>query len=266
MKTPVRLAAAFAAALALAACGQKPKPAVEASKAGAPKAETPHVEAPKAEAPKAEVPKAEAPKAEVPKAEAPRAEAAKDGWTSLFDGKSLKNWKAADFTAKGEIEVKDGELLIHMGQPMTGIVWDGGEILRTDYEISLEAKKVDGTDFFCALTFPVGKDPCTFVCGGWGGVVVGLSCVGGYDASENQTTKTKEFEKGRWYKIHVRVTKAKIECWIDGEKFVDLELADQRISIRIECEPCVPLGVATFNTTGALRNIQVRKVEGPASK
>jgi hypothetical protein len=57
----------------------------------------------------------------------------------------------------------------------------------------------------------------------------------------------------------VRSTKAKIECWIDGEKMVELETAEKRIGIRIECEPCAPLGVASFQTTGALRNIRVKK-------
>ena len=282
-----QLGAALVAVLGLVACSEKPSsPPVkkeappptkaEASKADAPKAaEAPKADAPKADAPKGDAPKSDAPKGEAsmtlppktaaPKTDAPKADAKpalvpdKDGWMSLFDGQSLKNWKAADFAGHGEVAVKDGALLIPMGQPMTGIVWDGGEILRQDYEIELEAKKLDGGDFFCALTFPYNKESCTFVCGGWGGVVVGLSCVDGYDASENPTTKTMNFELNKWYLIKVRSTKAKIECWIDNEKMVDLETAEKRIGIRIECEPCVPLGVASFQTTGAIRNFRVKK-------
>ena len=37
-----------------------------------------------------------------------------------------------------------------------------------DYELRLEAKRVEGGDFFCGLTFPVGKEYCTLILGGWG--------------------------------------------------------------------------------------------------
>ena len=57
---------------------------------------------------------------------------------------------------------------------MTGITWTN-EVPTNNYEISLEAMRVEGSDFFCALTFPVGNDPCSFIVGGWGGGVVGLS-------------------------------------------------------------------------------------------
>ena len=34
--------------------------------------------------------------------------------------------------------------------------------------------KVDGDDFFCAITFPVGETYATFVPGSWSGTVVGI--------------------------------------------------------------------------------------------
>ena len=58
------------------------------------------------------------------------------------------------------MEVKDGQILLHFGSEMTGITWTG-ELPRIDYEIKLEAMRVDGTDFFCGLTFPVGDPPCS---------------------------------------------------------------------------------------------------------
>jgi hypothetical protein len=48
-----------------------------------------------------------------------------------------------------------------------------------NYEIKLEAKKVTGNDFFCGMTFPVGDSFCSFIVGGWGGPVVGLSSIDG---------------------------------------------------------------------------------------
>ncbi len=180
----------------------------------------------------------------------------------LFDGKTLGHWKPADWPGKGgKITVADGAIRIGVGDPMSGIVWDGEPPARMNYEIELEAKRTDGNDFFCGLTFPVGTNACTFVCGGWGGTVVGLSCIDGYDASENNTTKTTTFKNDQWYTIRVRVTDKKIEAWIDDESFVEQELADHRISVRMEVEPCIPLGIATWNTGSAVRHIKFRKLD-----
>src|SRR5689334_13543165 len=93
-------------------------------------------------------------------------------WQSLFDGKTLTGWKVTDFAGRGDVKVDSGRLLLETGV-MTGVTWSN-DLPRMDYEISLEAMRVDGSDFFCGLTFPVGKDPCSFIVGGWGGGVVGL--------------------------------------------------------------------------------------------
>ena len=185
----------------------------------------------------------------------------KEGWQSLFDGKTLGKWKLSDYGPKNKSEVADGELHIRIGEPMAGITWDGEPPARMNYEIELEAKRTDGHDFFCGLTFPVGKDPCTLICGGWGGSLVGLSSLDGFDASENQTSTSKNFEDKRWYKIRVRVTKSKIEAWIDDDKVVNIETAGHKIGIRWEVEPAVPLGVSTWFTGSALRNIRLRKLD-----
>jgi len=180
-------------------------------------------------------------------------------WTSLFDGVSLGKWKKTAFGGEGDVEVKDGQIRIGAGNPMSGITWSGS-VIKTNYEISLEAMRVDGSDFFCGLTFPVGESPCSFICGGWGGGVVGLSSLDGSDASENETTKYQEFESGRWYKIRLRVTPEKIQAWIDDKQMVDVDTKDRRIGIRLEIELSRPLGIATYNTSSALRDIKVRSL------
>jgi hypothetical protein len=180
---------------------------------------------------------------------------------SLFDGKSLDGWKKTEFGGEADVEVKDGRIVMLAGNPMTGITWTR-EFPKSNYEVSLEAMRVDGSDFFCGLTFPVGDDPCSFIVGGWGGGVVGLSSIDGSDASENETTKYQEFQSGRWHKIRVRVTKDKVEAWLDAEQMVDLELKDKRISIRPEVELSRPLGISCFSTTAALRDIKVRPLAG----
>jgi hypothetical protein len=182
------------------------------------------------------------------------------GWKSLFDGKSLRGWKRADYGPVGKVEAKAGTIMLGKGKKMTGVFYSGGDFPKTDYEVTLQAKKIDGEDFFCTTTFPVGKTFCSFVVGGWGGTVVGLSSINGSDASENETLKTHDFTPGQWYRVRIRVTDKKIEAWIDEEKMVDLKTAKLKISIRIECEACRPFGIATYNTSAALRDIRVRKL------
>ena len=81
--------------------------------------------------------------------------------------------------------------------------------------------KLDGNDFFIALTFPVKDSHATFVVGGWGGGVVGISCVDDLNASENETMNIEGFEKDVWYKIRVRVSDDKLQAWIDDDQKVD---------------------------------------------
>jgi hypothetical protein len=180
-------------------------------------------------------------------------------WTSLFDGKTLGKWKVTDFGTQGKVEVKDGDLLLGFGDGCTGVTWKG-DFPKLNYEIKLQAKRVDGSDFFCGLTFPVGESPCSFIVGGWGGGVVGLSSIDGEDASENDTTKYMAFTKDKWYTITVRVTKDHIRCWIDKEPTVDQPLMGRKLSIRSEVELSKPLGIASWKTTAAIRNIQWRNL------
>jgi hypothetical protein len=176
----------------------------------------------------------------------------------LFNGDDLEGWEEADYAGKGEILVKDGTLYLGRGY-MTGIRWTN-DVVRMNYEVTYEAMRVDGTDFFCGFTFPVHDSSCTFIVGGWGGGVVGLSSINGMDAANNETTKYLNFENGKWFKMRVRVTPEKIETWIDDEPMVDQSILDQELSIRVEMEACVPIGFATWSTTGAIRNVVLKKI------
>jgi len=172
----------------------------------------------------------------------------------------LGKWEKTAFGGEGDVEIKDGRIVMQAGNPMTGITWTG-KYPKMNYEISCQAMRVDGSDFFCGLTFPVGESPCSFIVGGWGGGVVGLSSLNGSDASENETTKYQEFKNDHWHLIRVRVTDDKIEAWIDKLQMVDVETEGMRISIRPEVELSRPLGISCFQTTAALRDIQIRKLD-----
>lgn len=177
----------------------------------------------------------------------------------LFDGKSLEGWEATKFGGEGDVELEEGTIVLEIGNDLTGVHYTRS-LPKWNYEVTLEAMRVDGHDFFCGLTFPVGESPCSLIVGGWGGGLVGLSSIDGRDASENETTSYRDFDKNRWYRIRLRVTETKIEAWIDDEKVVDQSLAGRRISIRPEVEPSRPFGVASWRTKAALRDIRLRSL------
>ncbi|NQV26489.1 MAG: DUF1080 domain-containing protein [Rhodopirellula sp.] len=180
---------------------------------------------------------------------------------SLFDGKSLKGWKSTNFGGEGEVLVKDGSLIMEMGSDMTGITWEDAKVIpRSNYEITFQAMRVSGFDFFCGLTLPIQKGYGSLICGGWGGGVCGLSSINSYDASENETTSYREFKAKQWYKFRIRVTDEQINAWIDDEEILDVPISDQKFSVRIEVEASKPLGFSTWQTTGALKDIKLRKL------
>jgi len=183
---------------------------------------------------------------------------AADAWKSLFDGKTLTGWKSAELGGEGDVAVENGAIVMKSGGgPMTAVAWKG-DVLRNNYELALEGMRIEGMDFFCTTTFPVGDDPCSLVVGGWGGGLVGLSNVDHCDASENATTKIMAFKEKQWYRIRIRVSDAAIQAWIDDEVVVKQRRQGHKFDIRIEVDACRPLGLATWYTTGAVRNIRVR--------
>jgi hypothetical protein len=134
-----------------------------------------------------------------------------------------------------------------------------------NYEVSLEAMRVAGSDFFCGLTFPVQNTFCSLILGGWGGSVVGLSNLEGADASENETTQFISFENGRWYRVRLRVSESRIEAWIEQKKVVDVVTTGRKISLRFgDIELSKPFGISSWMTSAAVREIKLRAIEGPA--
>ena len=179
--------------------------------------------------------------------------------TLLFDGRQLGHWAASEFGGEGAVRIDNDNLILEMGNDLTGVHWRG-PLVKMNYEITLEAMRVQGHDFFCGLTFPVGDDPCTLIVGGWGGALVGLSSLNGYDASENDTTTALRLENDRWYRIRLRVTEERIQAFIDDTRLINIATGDYEYSIRYEVEPSQPLGFASWRTTAALRHIKLKKL------
>jgi|TARA_B110000305_G_scaffold240234_1_gene310252 hypothetical protein len=185
-----------------------------------------------------------------------------EGEFPLFNGKDLGAWEKTQYGGEGDVFVnEDGNMEFGFGAVITGVNWGEAVPGTTNYEITLDAMKLDGTDFFCALTFPVKDSHATLVIGGWGGGIVGISCVDDLNASENETMNIEGFEDDVWYKVRVKVTDDKLNAWIDDEEKVDLDLTDRKISLLPgDIELSVPIGIASFMTRAQYRNIVWRNL------
>ncbi len=178
---------------------------------------------------------------------------------SLFNGKTLDGWKITEYGTGGPVLIEDGKLILNYGDGCTGVTWQK-DFPKVNYEVTLEAQKTSGNDFFCGITFPVNDEFCSLIVGGWGGPVVGLSCIDGEDAAHNSTKILKKFDKNVWYKIKLSVTGEKITVWIDGEKMVDFDYRSHRLSLRAEVELSKPFGLFTWETTGEIRNLEMKRL------
>lgn len=182
-------------------------------------------------------------------------------WQSLWNGTDLTGWQPISFGGEGEVNCRDGVLVLPRGEPFTGIRFTNA-FPTLEYELSLEARRVRGSDFFCGLTVPVGTNHCSLIVGGWGGGLVGLSSLDGMDASENETMSIRAFERGRWYRIRLRIVEGRIEAWIDDERVVNVSTAGRTIGLRRGAiEDCRPLGVCSYVTDAEIRRIQWRRLD-----
>jgi hypothetical protein len=189
-----------------------------------------------------------------------QAQDAANGWNPMFDGRTLKGWAKTPFSGKGKVEIADGAIALLPGGPMTGVNWTG-EFPKSGYEIRWEARRVRGNDFFSSLTFPVGDAYATWVTGGWGGDIVGMSSIGGWDASENETRSYFNFENGRWYAFLLEVRPGRVKASIDGAAVFDVNIEGREISLRRgEINRSAPLGFAAYATRGEIRKAGYRVI------
>ena len=183
----------------------------------------------------------------------------------LFNGSSLKNWHPVsmdDFVYRGRISVENKSMVLNSGQPGTGLRFTG-KLPTTNYEISLEAMRIEGFDFFCGLTFPVGTNFCTLIAGGWDGDVLGLSNINQQSAADNETTRSVPFEQNRWYAFRLRVEEDHITLWLDERKVFQTNIRNKSITIRSSMQPLCPLGLCSWYTKAAFRNIRMTPLKLP---
>jgi Domain of Unknown Function (DUF1080). len=216
-------------------------------------------------------------------------------WTLMFDGEALGGWAVSKLEIDKKPVIENGLLILGRNGMASGVKYEN-YFPKSNYEIMYQAKRAKGYDFFGALTFPVKESHCSFINGGWGGFVTGISSINGYDASENETTGFYDFKTDQWYQFRVRVCDERITVWFypiddptltDDEKAereaektkktdpkeeaekreeienpkINLELEDKELSTRIEVSPYRPLGLTTWETEGYLRDIKFRELD-----
>ena len=181
---------------------------------------------------------------------------------TLFNGTSLDNWSKTDYAGKGEIFIDNNQTLVmEMGATLSGIHWTGDDLPVENYEISLQARRTMGSDFFCGLTFPYKDSHATLILGGWGGSLIGISSIDDFDASENETGDAYIFEEKEWYDIRLQVTESEVTVWINEETVIDAKLAGKKVTMRVgEIEMSIPLGLTTYGTTGEFKNIKMKNL------
>jgi len=165
----------------------------------------------------------------------------------------------------GITEQPDG-FTMQAGEPMTGMVfqdWVRAGLPLMNYRLKYEAMRVNGSDFFGTVTFPVGTvDQCvSFILGGWGGSQVGISSVDGHDAANNETGSSQTFKNGEWYRIRVEVRQGLIQVWMNDAPLVHLLTKNRILGLRAgDIEACVPFGFASYGSEGRIRNCVVHEL------
>jgi len=158
--------------------------------------------------------------------------------TKLLAESGFGDWETIDFAGGGESSVAASTLKIGSGETLTGIYWDGASLPVNNYELSMQARRTEGIDFFCGPVFPVNDSHCCLIVGGWAGATVGLSSIDDKDASQNETTKLLSFEDNRWYDIRIR--------------------------LRGDTDLCTPMGFCTFQTKAEIRKLTLQRIGKPS--
>jgi hypothetical protein len=183
------------------------------------------------------------------------------GWKSLLPSSGLEGWEITNFGGEGAIENNDGTLMLDRGEPMTGITRLGKDFPTENFELRWAAQRVDGSDFFAGVTFPVGNAHCSFICGGWGGGLIGISSINGNDASENETASYRNFKNGQWYQFKIRVDPTHISVWLDDEQILHVARENRRFSVRAEVMRSRPLGYCVFQSKVLVKGWEFRTFE-----
>jgi hypothetical protein len=184
----------------------------------------------------------------------------------LLGSALLSQWQQSGIPDEGSMQVTANALTLPAGLPMTGCkfaAWQALGMPGTDYAIEYEAMRVDGDDIFGMCTFPVSSHSghATFVIGGWGGTLTGISSIDFKDASENSTRAEQKFANGVWHHVRIEVRPEDIRAWVNGRPVVNVSIKGRQVGLRPGyIDHCLPFGFATWNTEGRIRGVKVHRL------
>ena len=185
---------------------------------------------------------------------------------SLLSAQWLSKWTTPMVPEAGRVVVNESSIRLDSGAPMTVVRFDALSELGLNlahYEVTFEARRVEGTDFFAALTFPVGsQDRClSFINGGWGGGTTGFSNIDHTPASDNLTASLQRYVLGQWHAFRVLVSPEEILVTLDGRSIIRTAVQGHHFGLRPgDIELCAPFGFASYETTGEIRAISIRSL------
>lgn len=185
----------------------------------------------------------------------------KEKWIPLMEKDSLKGWDVTNFGGEGTVEIDEGVLKLGHGDPLTGVTIKNKDFPKENFELRWKASRIEGSDFLAGVTFPVGKEFCSFIAGGWGGGLVGLSSIHGSDASENETASFHNFKNKQWYAFKVRVDKTHVTAWIDDKEVARVEREPDKFSLRAEVLKSRPLGYCVFQSEVHVKDWEYRVLD-----
>lgn len=160
------------------------------------------------------------------------------GWTTLFNGKTLDGWSVKSGFATYKVE--DGAIVgtTASNSPNTFLV---SNQTFGDFELTMEVKLDDG-ELNSGLQIrsklkgePYGGrlyGPQVEICGGVAGYIYGEATKYGWLSQERKPHQL--FPLKQWVPFRVRAVGPKIETWVGGEKVTELTLQNELVTEHAE--------------------------------
>jgi hypothetical protein len=151
-----------------------------------------------------------------------------EGWTSLFDGKTLSGWTQKNGTAK--YEAVDGTIkgITNEGSPNSFLCSDK---LYGNFELEFEVKVHDKLNSGVQIRSLTKDTPTGRVYGpqveieaspGESGYIYGEAYGGGWRTPADRLITHNHMKNGEWNKFRVVAQGPRIQTWINGQKIEDL--------------------------------------------
>ena len=159
------------------------------------------------------------------------------------------------------MKVENGQIILEAGKDLTGITWTGEKPPDRNYELDAAGQARRGRGLFCR-----GHLPCRRLVlladsrwvGRHGRRAVEHQRYGRVGERDVAVNRVRRRAAGTT--IRLRVTAEKIEAWLDERRIVDVALKGNQIDTRIEMILSQPIGMASWRTKAALRDIRLRRL------